>query len=730
MLLMIFMPVFERYAYKFFYASLYALMVAFYASFVREHRVADRLIFLLRLFTFVYVAFVSLRFNLTFAIIGLFTIYQITRLLDGSIFKNYMMTFLIYLGVFYLSLPNHSGMWILFYFVSFVSVSLYYVLTHFAYYNYLSCIEGGKEDKETREEDVNREKHGAAVKSNYIYGLFKDYAFYIILVSIIVFIFIPRVRINIFNPFYTRFSGMSSIFSFNSIENIKESSSVTMRITKDSDIGTHYKMKSYNRYWFRRREWIATGFGARRIAADEKSDFLISKRSSEISLLKGEIVNATFYVKSNPEGYVPNLYAPLSVNMTTNMLYNDFIENIYASEAEGTIKVKSFVANPDEATLKNASGPDPQRIASYYYFMYPNELTRIRDLARRITAGSVSRYDKVMAIVNYLQKNYKYTMAVGDLYEEYNDSNYDPNEVFLFLVKAGHCEFFASSMTLMCQSLEIPARLVSGFASPEFNENGNYFLVRGSDAHAWVEVYFPNAGFVTFDPTALNNESDRGRTGFFSFFNKYIDNFNFYIENYISYYSNENVIKSMVSFVSNFKVILKAFFDSFRNMANDGGGGRDFKKFMAGFKYNMLLFSPFFIFLICVIFSARLKSALFYILKPFIGRELSYRVAEFLTFNSGSDADFYKKFAALFENVHIFRRRSETPYEFHRKILAANILDEAEIAKCKKIADLFYMQKCSREGLSKELRHEAFMNVLDIAGALKTKGTPIKSVPL
>lgn len=77
----------------------------------------------------------------------------------------------------------------------------------------------------------------------------------------------------------------------------------------------------------------------------------------------------------------------------------------------------------------------------------------------------------------------------------------DPIEDFLLHNRRGHCEYFASAMTLMCQALEIPARLVNGFAGGEFNPVGQFFQFRQRDAHAWVEVFLGDRGWTIFDPT-------------------------------------------------------------------------------------------------------------------------------------------------------------------------------------------------------------------------------------
>jgi len=77
----------------------------------------------------------------------------------------------------------------------------------------------------------------------------------------------------------------------------------------------------------------------------------------------------------------------------------------------------------------------------------------------------------------------------------------DPLANFLFERKKGHCEYFASSMAVMLRSLRIPSRIVTGFRGGEFNDLTGQYVVRASDAHSWVEAYFPGSGWISFDPT-------------------------------------------------------------------------------------------------------------------------------------------------------------------------------------------------------------------------------------
>jgi transglutaminase-like putative cysteine protease len=78
---------------------------------------------------------------------------------------------------------------------------------------------------------------------------------------------------------------------------------------------------------------------------------------------------------------------------------------------------------------------------------------------------------------------------------------------------AGHCEYFATAMVILARAAGIPARYVTGYLQGERNRFSRRFVVRQSDAHAWAEVYFPGAGWVTFDATPAAGRGTGEETG-------------------------------------------------------------------------------------------------------------------------------------------------------------------------------------------------------------------------
>ena len=129
------------------------------------------------------------------------------------------------------------------------------------------------------------------------------------------------------------------------------------------------------------------------------------------------------------------------------------------------------------------------------YLQLPELSPRLRALARDLSAGAASPHETARRVEAYLGENLRYSLELR------RESSLDPLDEFLFQRKTGNCEYFAASMAILLRAAGIPARVVNGFQRGEWNEVGRYFAVRQRDAHAWVEAYLPEAGWVTFDPT-------------------------------------------------------------------------------------------------------------------------------------------------------------------------------------------------------------------------------------
>jgi protein-glutamine gamma-glutamyltransferase len=129
------------------------------------------------------------------------------------------------------------------------------------------------------------------------------------------------------------------------------------------------------------------------------------------------------------------------------------------------------------------------------YLQLPPLPPRVRELAREVAGDGTNPRDAAQRLSEHLSRSYRYTMTLT------RQTTLSPVEEFLFVSRAGNCEYFAASLAVMLRSLGIPARVVNGFQRGEWNPYGEYFMVRYLDAHSWVEAYLPAAGWTTFDPS-------------------------------------------------------------------------------------------------------------------------------------------------------------------------------------------------------------------------------------
>jgi transglutaminase-like putative cysteine protease len=166
------------------------------------------------------------------------------------------------------------------------------------------------------------------------------------------------------------------------------------------------------------------------------------------------------------------------------------------------------------------------------YLQLPEDLEpRVRQLALEITAGAATDLEKATRVEAYLKRNYQYTLTLS-----WNPGP-QPLTTFLLSARAGHCEYFASSMAILLRAAEVPTRLVNGFLMGEYNPVSDAYVVRQSDAHSWVEAYIEGTGWMEFDPTPAAEESEGG---LFAHAGNYIDAAALFWNSYLLTFDAEN----------------------------------------------------------------------------------------------------------------------------------------------------------------------------------------------
>ncbi|MDQ3819805.1 MAG: DUF3488 and transglutaminase-like domain-containing protein [Acidobacteriota bacterium] len=228
------------------------------------------------------------------------------------------------------------------------------------------------------------------------------------------------------------------------------------------------------------------------------------------------------------QGALPFLRRDAEGALTTRAHYQERI----------SYKVYSDTAEPDESVLRKAALGEVQVFpaAVARYLQLPDHVDpRLRGLAREVItkAGARNQYDAARAIEHFLQTDFRYSLDL-------KATGPDPLADFLFNVREGHCEYFATAMAVMLRTQGIPSRVVNGFQTGDYNEEAEVYTVTQRDAHSWVEVYFPEANsWVTFDPTPFLGRPMTERTGIQGRLSKFAEAIEMLWVQYVVGYGNQ-----------------------------------------------------------------------------------------------------------------------------------------------------------------------------------------------
>ncbi|MCC6442487.1 MAG: transglutaminase domain-containing protein [Armatimonadetes bacterium] len=278
-------------------------------------------------------------------------------------------------------------------------------------------------------------------------------------------------------------------------------------------------------YWRGRTYDIYTGRGW---SDSTHYEALRDEGEGRDSWWRGEAVETTFdlpapaFEPSHPKGTVsveqvfrpqggimPVIYAaslPRRLTIAANriLVNEDVCLQIPGFQFLGsrTYRVVSDVSTASPDALRRASQEYPEDILANYLGV-PANMSDVAETARQLTERATNPYDKAKTIELFLNENYVYNAGVSAAPEGEDVVSY-----FLYRQKEGFCQILATSMAMMARCAGIPARVVSGFAPGDYDPERKVHVVRDMHRHLWAELYFPEYGWIIFDPQPIRSVND------------------------------------------------------------------------------------------------------------------------------------------------------------------------------------------------------------------------------
>lgn len=310
----------------------------------------------------------------------------------------------------------------------------------------------------------------------------------LLLLTVFFFISFPRLGAGFFGNSWATGSavtGFSDRLALGEVAEIQKNSAVAMRVSMDqpgAQRGREFYWRGIALDLFDGRKWQKS-----------RGDSIPLRRLGETYLVDESAPDASSLIRQKiilePSGSAAlfTLSGPVVILGRLSTIFQDSLGNL-----------RTAYPSPFQISYEALSHPESGRhdeTPESYSLQLPAIDSRIALLSRRVTEGINEEEKKARALERYLIENYRYSLKelpVGDA---------DPLAAFLFDIRQGNCEYFASALAVMLRSLGIPSRVVNGYLGGDWNPYGEYYLVRQSNAHSWVEAYLAGKGWAGFDPT-------------------------------------------------------------------------------------------------------------------------------------------------------------------------------------------------------------------------------------
>lgn len=438
--------------------------------------------------------------------------------------------------------------WIFLYIMSFfevllaagLSISAMYLLSFVAYVFVMVCtvilFEIKKTDTATNEKTSNQPRLGTMpIRRLPLTALVL--IIFIILFATPVFFLLPRVGgagIGGNQGGVSASTGFSDTVKLGGIGRIQQNDAVVMRVRleKGNDQPGGLRWRGIALDTFDNLSWSRTKAATKETKIKGEGNLI----QVDYATARDSLTEQTIYLEPLDTPVLFSLSRAVGVQGNFPMLFKDSHGAItFPRVGERTsYKVLSDRTLPEVASLRSDNAAYPYQTSNY--LQLPREIDPgIGRLADQITQTSTNRYDAAKSIESYLQNNFGYTL-------EQKSGGGQPVADFLFNVKEGHCEYFASAMAIMLRTQGIATRVVNGFSQGEYNETADVYVIKQRNAHSWVEVYFPRENtWMPFDPTPFAGQNPTaGTAGITARFGNYLEALEtFWIQYFVAFDNQE-----------------------------------------------------------------------------------------------------------------------------------------------------------------------------------------------
>jgi protein-glutamine gamma-glutamyltransferase len=301
--------------------------------------------------------------------------------------------------------------------------------------------------------------------------------------TLLIFVIFPRVGAGYFAAPFSGgqvLTGFSEEVGLGTLSTLKQDETVALRVAVDRpELFSGARWRGAALDHFDGRQWRRRPQEQRPLMRPEVGLFTSSERAPGAALVREEVIlepqdTSALFVAGRP----------IEIRGRFGEVAIDGIGNLRVIRPTG-VRIRYQVL---ASLAPRRTPPTAETLA------LPPIDPRIRDLARELVKGAGGAAAQADALLGYFRHGFHYTLEPGDSDGE------DPLVHFLFKSRSGFCEHFASAYAVMLRAVGIPSLVVNGYAGGEWNPYGNYFVIRQSDAHSWVEAYMDGA-WRTYDPT-------------------------------------------------------------------------------------------------------------------------------------------------------------------------------------------------------------------------------------